>query len=195
MRQHPLAGRRHRRRRHRRPRRRPDPLRGRADRRDRGRGRSRRRKLRAAPGEPGAAPRHDATRTAGRSGWSRCRCRAPLYHEGQRLPASYANFYIANGVVLLPTYDPARDEEARGHAAGALPGRRGRRHRLHRSGLGTRRLPLRHPAVAAEAVKDCALPACTTSSSRSPPAPPAGRRRCPCPRPRCAARPRSRLTT
>jgi agmatine deiminase len=37
----------------------------------------------------------------------------PLYHEGQRLPASYANFYIANGVVLLPTYDPARDEEAR----------------------------------------------------------------------------------
>jgi agmatine deiminase len=35
-----------------------------------------------------------------------------LYHEGQRLPASYANFYIANGVVLLPTYDPPRDEEA-----------------------------------------------------------------------------------
>jgi agmatine deiminase len=25
-------------------------------------------------------------------------------HEGQRLPASYANFYIADGVVLLPTY-------------------------------------------------------------------------------------------
>ncbi|HEX5962485.1 MAG TPA: agmatine deiminase family protein [Gemmatimonadales bacterium] len=36
----------------------------------------------------------------------------PLYHEGQRLPASYANFYIANGVVLLPTYDPERDEQA-----------------------------------------------------------------------------------
>jgi agmatine deiminase len=29
-------------------------------------------------------------------------------YEGQRLPASYANFYIANGVVLLPTY---RDRE------------------------------------------------------------------------------------
>jgi agmatine deiminase len=37
----------------------------------------------------------------------------PLEHEGQRLPASYANFYVANGVVLLPTYDPARDETAR----------------------------------------------------------------------------------
>jgi agmatine deiminase len=37
----------------------------------------------------------------------------PLWHEGQRLPASYANFYIANGIVLLPTYDPAKDDEAR----------------------------------------------------------------------------------
>ena len=36
----------------------------------------------------------------------------PLWHEGQRLPASYANFYIANGIVLLPGYDPERDEEA-----------------------------------------------------------------------------------
>ena len=37
----------------------------------------------------------------------------PLYHEGQRLPASYANFYIGNRVVLLPTYDPLQDELAR----------------------------------------------------------------------------------
>jgi len=36
----------------------------------------------------------------------------PLYHDGQRLPASYANFYIANGVVLLPGYDRARDRIA-----------------------------------------------------------------------------------
>ena len=35
-----------------------------------------------------------------------------LEHEGQRLPASYANFYIANSVVLLPAYDPHRDGEA-----------------------------------------------------------------------------------
>jgi agmatine deiminase len=47
----------------------------------------------------------------------------PLWHDGQRLPASYANFYIANGLVLLPTYDPARDEEARTTLASLFPGR------------------------------------------------------------------------
>jgi agmatine deiminase len=32
----------------------------------------------------------------------------PLYFDGQRLPASYANFYMANGLVLVPTFnDPA----------------------------------------------------------------------------------------
>jgi agmatine deiminase len=33
-------------------------------------------------------------------------------HEGQRLPASYANFYIANGVVLLPTYGHRKNDAA-----------------------------------------------------------------------------------
>ncbi len=37
----------------------------------------------------------------------------PSYLNDQRLPASYANFYIANGTVLLPVYDPERDEIAR----------------------------------------------------------------------------------
>jgi agmatine deiminase len=36
----------------------------------------------------------------------------PIWHNGNRLPASYANFYIANNLVLLPAYDPGRDEEA-----------------------------------------------------------------------------------
>lgn len=36
----------------------------------------------------------------------------PVYHDGQRLPASYANFYIANTVVLLPGYDRERDAVA-----------------------------------------------------------------------------------
>ncbi len=46
-----------------------------------------------------------------------------LYHEGQRLPASYANFYIANGLVLLPTYDPERDAEAQATLERLFPGR------------------------------------------------------------------------
>ncbi len=36
----------------------------------------------------------------------------PVVYQGQRLPASYANFYIANRVVLLPGYDRRRDEQA-----------------------------------------------------------------------------------
>jgi agmatine deiminase len=47
----------------------------------------------------------------------------PIHHEGQRLPASYANFYIANGLVLLPTYDPERDAEAETILRGLFPGR------------------------------------------------------------------------
>jgi agmatine deiminase len=48
---------------------------------------------------------------------------APLWHEGLRLPASYANFYIANGLVLLPTYDPAADEQAQATLQQLFPDR------------------------------------------------------------------------
>lgn len=48
----------------------------------------------------------------------------PLWHEGQRLPVSYANFYIANGVVLMPAYDPERDETARQRLQACFPDRR-----------------------------------------------------------------------
>jgi agmatine deiminase len=47
----------------------------------------------------------------------------PLWYDGQRLPASYANFYIANGLVLLPTYDPGRDDEARSILQSLFPTR------------------------------------------------------------------------
>ena len=39
---------------------------------------------------------------------------APLFCDGQRLPASYANFYIANGAVLVPTFNDPQDRVALG---------------------------------------------------------------------------------
>ena len=37
---------------------------------------------------------------------------SPVWFRGQRLPASYANFYIANAVVLVPTFNDANDRVA-----------------------------------------------------------------------------------
>jgi agmatine deiminase len=39
-------------------------------------------------------------------------CPEPVYFAGQLLPASYANFYIANGLVLVPTFGDSHDREA-----------------------------------------------------------------------------------
>ena len=36
----------------------------------------------------------------------------PVYFAGQRLPASYANFYIANGLVLMPAFTDRQDAVA-----------------------------------------------------------------------------------
>jgi agmatine deiminase len=47
-----------------------------------------------------------------------------IEYEGQRLPASYANFYIANGLVLVPTYRSSNDERALEILQGAFQGRR-----------------------------------------------------------------------
>ena len=47
----------------------------------------------------------------------------PLSFDGQRLPASYANFYIANGRVLVPTFNDARDRAALNTLAGLFPDR------------------------------------------------------------------------
>ena len=43
--------------------------------------------------------------------------------EGQRLPASYANFYIANGVVIVPTFNDANDRVALNTLATLFPDR------------------------------------------------------------------------
>jgi agmatine/peptidylarginine deiminase len=43
--------------------------------------------------------------------------------DGRRLPATYANFLIVNGAVLLPVYGVPQDAEARAVLARAFPGR------------------------------------------------------------------------
>jgi agmatine deiminase len=42
---------------------------------------------------------------------------APLYYDGYRLPASYANFYISNAVVIVPTFNDPNDRVALGTLA------------------------------------------------------------------------------
>ena len=48
---------------------------------------------------------------------------APVYFHGQRLPASYANFYIANQAVLVPTFNDPSDRVALNTLAGLFPDR------------------------------------------------------------------------
>ena len=45
----------------------------------------------------------------------------PVIMNGERLPASYANFYIANGVVLVPTFNDPNDRVALNGIAEAFP--------------------------------------------------------------------------
>ncbi len=47
----------------------------------------------------------------------------PLFFEGQRLPASYANFYIGNQVVLVPTFNDSNDREALSILGSSFPDR------------------------------------------------------------------------
>ncbi len=47
----------------------------------------------------------------------------PLIYSGVRLPASYANFYIANGLVLVPTFNDPADRIALATLARCFPDR------------------------------------------------------------------------
>ena len=49
----------------------------------------------------------------------------PIYDDGERLPATYANFLVINGAVLMPTYrQPENDTKAKGIIAQAFPDRK-----------------------------------------------------------------------
>ena len=48
---------------------------------------------------------------------------APVIFSGQRLPASYANFYIANGIVLAPVFNDPNDRIALDILADLFPDR------------------------------------------------------------------------
>jgi len=48
---------------------------------------------------------------------------APLVFRGQRLPASYANFYISNAAVLVPTFNDQNDRTALGILSDLIPDR------------------------------------------------------------------------
>lgn len=48
----------------------------------------------------------------------------PIYYNRQRLPACYANFYIANGVVIVPQFDDPSDQRAMEILRPLFPGRK-----------------------------------------------------------------------
>ncbi len=48
---------------------------------------------------------------------------APVFYRGQRLPASYANFYVANAAVLVPVFNDEKDGEALSIIARCFPDR------------------------------------------------------------------------
>lgn len=47
-----------------------------------------------------------------------------LEHQGERLPASYANFLVVNGGVLMPAFGDPRDDDAASVLASVFPGRK-----------------------------------------------------------------------
>ncbi|MBC7293473.1 MAG: agmatine deiminase family protein, partial [Thermoleophilia bacterium] len=47
----------------------------------------------------------------------------PVYFRGERLPASYLNFYVANGLVIVPVFNDPADREALNLLSECFPGR------------------------------------------------------------------------
>ena len=72
------------------------------------------RRLESASATPGVGPLRIVTLPFPRA----------VVMNGERLPASYANFYIANGVVLVPTFNDPNDRVALDTLASLLPSHR-----------------------------------------------------------------------
>ena len=47
----------------------------------------------------------------------------PIFFDGDRLPASYANFYISNAAVIVPTFNDPKDRVALGILGEIFPDR------------------------------------------------------------------------
>ena len=47
--------------------------------------------------------------------------RGPVFFQGERLPASYANFYVGNEVVLLPTFNMKMTARRKRFCSGVSP--------------------------------------------------------------------------
>ena len=78
----------------------------------------------------------------------------PVTMDGERLPASYANFYIANGIVIVPTFnDRERSRRARTRSPELFPGTGGGGDPRGGSGLGARDAALPHAAAAGGALR------------------------------------------
>ena len=91
-----------------------------------------------------------AIRTAGRSRSSSCRCRSRSSYDGQRVPATYVNFYFVNGALLVPTFGQRDAIERRSPSCSATAeNATGDRRRLPQADLGPRRDSLLHAAAAA----------------------------------------------
>ena len=61
---------------------------------------------------------------SGRFGSCRCPFPRPVIMNGERLPASYANFYVGNGVVIVPTFNDPNDRVALNTLADLMPAHR-----------------------------------------------------------------------
>ena len=85
-----------------------------------------------------------------RSTSSSCRCQSRSSYDGQRVPATYVNFYFANGALLVPTFGQPRSRSKGDRDPAEAPAEaRSDRRRLPQADLGPRRDSLLHPAATA----------------------------------------------